>query len=122
VLFSGLIYSRKRRRKAALGRPLFRGCASLDNGVTDISFSVLFWGCLTAENRGVMVFSVGRCRGGVPVEMAGVTGDKHLRSVAVSGDQKKKKGCCETLFQQGVLLSVFFFFEVLDQLVQVIRV
>nr|GEU53037.1 reverse transcriptase domain-containing protein [Tanacetum cinerariifolium] len=34
--------------------------------------------CLTAVNGGVMVFSVGRCHGGVPVKMTGVTGDKHL--------------------------------------------
>nr|GEV18377.1 retrovirus-related Pol polyprotein from transposon TNT 1-94 [Tanacetum cinerariifolium] len=46
--------------------------------------------CLTAVNGGVMVFSVGRCRGGVPVQMTGVTGDKHLCSGTVSSGQKKK--------------------------------
>nr|GEW07336.1 hypothetical protein [Tanacetum cinerariifolium] len=38
----------------------------------------------------VMVFLVGRCRGGVPVEMTGVTGDQHLCSGTVSSGQKKK--------------------------------
>nr|GEY60386.1 hypothetical protein [Tanacetum cinerariifolium] len=33
-----------------------------------------------------MVFSVGRCRGGVPVKMKGVTGDKHLCSGTVDNE------------------------------------
>ncbi|GKC35826.1 hypothetical protein Tco_1048210, partial [Tanacetum coccineum] len=49
-----------------------------------------------AEDGGVMVFSVGRCHGEVPVEMTGVTGDKHLCSGTVSSDQKKKvQGCSD---------------------------
>nr|GEZ69708.1 hypothetical protein [Tanacetum cinerariifolium] len=43
-----------------------------------------------AVNKGVMVFLVGRCHGGVSVKMTGVTGDKHLCSGTVSSDQKKK--------------------------------
>nr|GEW14980.1 RNA-directed DNA polymerase, eukaryota, reverse transcriptase zinc-binding domain protein [Tanacetum cinerariifolium] len=43
-----------------------------------------------------MVFLVGRCHGGVPVKMTGVTGDKHLCSGTVSSDQKKKvQGCSD---------------------------
>nr|GEU50570.1 hypothetical protein [Tanacetum cinerariifolium] len=43
-----------------------------------------------------MVFSVGRCRGGVPIEMTWVTGDKHLCSGTVSSGQKKKvQGCSD---------------------------
>nr|GFB04229.1 hypothetical protein [Tanacetum cinerariifolium] len=57
---------------------------------TGFVFKGLFQDCLTALNGSVMVFSVGRCHGGVPVEMKGVTGDKHLCSGTVSSDQKKK--------------------------------
>ncbi|GKD84540.1 hypothetical protein Tco_1355694 [Tanacetum coccineum] len=48
-----------------------------------------------------MVFSVGRCHGGVPVEMTGVTGDKHLCSGTVSSDQKKKVQGCSDVRENG---------------------
>nr|GEX72619.1 UvrD-like helicase, ATP-binding domain, P-loop containing nucleoside triphosphate hydrolase [Tanacetum cinerariifolium] len=70
--------------------------------VDDVGYSVLFQlfllssDCLTAVNGGVMVFSVGRCRGGLPVKITGVTGDKHLCSGTVSSGQKKKvQGCSD---------------------------
>nr|GFA61949.1 protein MIS12 homolog [Tanacetum cinerariifolium] len=51
---------------------------------------------IDSVNGGVMVFSVGRCRGGVPVKMTGVTGDKHLCSgTASSGQKKKVQGCSD---------------------------
>nr|GEW72173.1 nucleic acid-binding, OB-fold protein [Tanacetum cinerariifolium] len=63
---------------------------------TGFVFKGLFHDCLTAVNGGVMVFLVGRCRGGVPVKMTGVTGDKHLCSGTVSSGQKKKvQGCSD---------------------------
>nr|GEY34981.1 hypothetical protein [Tanacetum cinerariifolium] len=48
-----------------------------------------------------MVFSVGRCREGVPVEMTGVTSDKHLCSGTVSSGQKKKVQGCSDVHENG---------------------
>nr|GEX19188.1 hypothetical protein [Tanacetum cinerariifolium] len=61
-----------------------------DVAVQNVVTSSFVDDCLTAVNKGVMVFSVGRCHGGVPVKMTGVTGDKHLCFGTVSSGQKKK--------------------------------
>nr|GEV72773.1 ribonuclease H-like domain-containing protein [Tanacetum cinerariifolium] len=68
---------------------------------TGFVFKGLFHDCLTAVNEGVMVFLVGRCHGGVPVKMTGVTGDKHLCSGTVSSDLKKKVQGCSDVRENG---------------------